>query len=333
MTAPTLVRGLATAAIRESPAALAACALWKSYRGAPALRGVDLAIAPGEVVGLIGPNGSGKSTLVSLIAGLLHPDEGTINVGGFDTVREPRRTRARISLAPQDIGLYPVLTGFENLAHFGRLAGLGKGRLTGRIDQLRVALGLEDLLEKRVATMSGGERRRVQTATAMLRRPLLLLLDEATSSVDVESRLLVLEEVRRLADEGTAVCYATHHFDEIDALGATIALLDHGQVIARGSSRELLRRHATPIIELEFAGPVPDLDVDEPTRVAGQTLQVLTERPAVTVVDVLARLGPAAGSLRSLEVIHPTLERVFIELTGRRMHDPATAGHAGRWAS
>ncbi|HUG83834.1 MAG TPA: ABC transporter ATP-binding protein, partial [Euzebya sp.] len=209
--------------------------LTKRYGQTTVLNAVDLQVARGEIVGLIGPNGAGKTTLVSIVAGLVRPDEGTIAIGGVDPQRTPLRARRLIGLAPQDLGVYPTATVAENLHLFAGLAGLRRGEAKRHIAELAQVLGLAALLQQRVQTLSGGQKRRLHTAAALLHRPPLALLDEPTVGADVETRAMLLRVVRDLADEGTAVVYTTHYLHELEHLGATIAVLEQGRVVARGT--------------------------------------------------------------------------------------------------
>src|SRR6516162_3474926 len=190
--------------------------LRKGYGSRLALAGVDLDVAAGAIVGLVGPNGAGKTTLVSIVAGLRHPDAGTVEVAGYDAVAAPARVRPLIGLAPQDTGLYATLTVRDNLAYFAGLAGL-RGRERRRsVDAVADALALCDLLDRRAGQLSGGERRRVHSAIALVHRPPLVLLDEPTTGADVETRAGILTMVRGLADAGSAVVYSTHYLHEIE---------------------------------------------------------------------------------------------------------------------
>ncbi|MDQ1434448.1 MAG: type transport system ATP-binding protein, partial [Actinomycetota bacterium] len=194
----------------------------KSYGATVALDGVDLVVEPGTIVGLLGRNGAGKTSLVSVVAGLLRPDAGRVLVAGVDIAREPRRARALIGLAPQDTGVYLPLSVRDNLRFFGGLSDLhGRERAT-RIDEVGAALMLDDLLDRRARDLSGGERRRLHTAIAVLHRPRLVLLDEPTTGADVQTRHELLRLVTDLSREGSAVVYSTHYLQEIEELGAGV---------------------------------------------------------------------------------------------------------------
>jgi ABC-2 type transport system ATP-binding protein len=221
-------------------ALLAATGLVKRFGQTVALDGFDLAVAAGEIAGLVGHNGAGKSTFARITAGLVTPDAGAVLVDGLDASRAADRVRPMLGLAPQELALYPTATARENLFAFGGLYGLRRAEARRRIDQLAAALALDDVLERRVRDLSGGQQRRLQAATAMIHRPRVLLLDEPTVGADPITRDALLAVVRATADDGAAVVYTTHYLPELDTLGATLAVADHGRVVARGSRAELL---------------------------------------------------------------------------------------------
>ena len=316
--------GADSAELGRSGAMLHVSGLRKSYGEIEALRGVDLDVAAGEIVALLGPNGAGKTTLVSIVAGLRKADTGVVEVDGLDAQRRSAEVRRRIGLAPQDTGIYPVVSVRRNLLLFGQLAGLGRAELRRRIDQVAEALDIGELLDRQAGKLSGGQKRRVHTAIALLHRPALLLLDEATTGADVETRGHILELVRQLAAEGSAVLYSTHYLAEVEALGSAVAILDRGQVIARGDVGDLIGAHAVPVIELTFDGEVPAISSLDRAAIEGERLRLPTRDPAATLVEVLPQVPP--GALSSVEIIRPSLEAVYLALTGRRYDEADREG-------
>lgn len=302
--------------------------LRKSYRDVPALRGVDLDVAGGQIVALLGPNGAGKTTLVSIVAGLRRADAGTVEVAGHDALSRSAEVRRHIGLAPQDTGIYPVVSVRRNLALFGELAGLGRAALRERIDEVAEALDITDLLDRQAGKLSGGQKRRVHTAIALLHRPRLLLLDEATTGADVETRGHILELVRRLAAEGSAVLYSTHYLAEVETLASDVAILDRGLVIATGNVADLVGAHAMPVVELTFDGEVPAIVAGDGAIVEGNRLRLPAPDPARTLVEVVPKVPP--GALSSVEIIRPDLEAVYLALTGRRYDEADREGTTGR---
>jgi ABC-2 type transport system ATP-binding protein len=206
--------------------------LTKRYRGRPAVSEVTFAIGAGRILGLLGPNGAGKTTILRTVAGLTRPDGGSIEVDGD------------LAFAPQDVGLCPPLSVRQNIAIFGELAGVGRGRALGAaVDRVAEELGVTGLLDRRVRSLSAGERRKVHVAGALVARPPLLLLDEPTTSLDTPSRAALLDVVRDRAKGGAAVCYSTNHLEEAERLADEVAFLDAGTVVAAGSVGELTAGH------------------------------------------------------------------------------------------
>ena len=291
----------------------------KRYGTVEALRGVDLAVVAGEICALVGPNGAGKTSLVSIVAGLRRPDEGEVEVGGLDVTRHREQVGRLLGLAPQELAIYPTIRVRDNIVVYGELAGLRGAELRRRVDETAEALGITDLLARRADALSGGQKRRLHTAMALVHRPPLLLLDEPTVGADIESRHQLLQLVRQLAAEGAAVCYSTHYLPEVEVLGASVAVLDAGRVIARGGLAELLAAHAEAAVELAFHGAPPAHLAATPGAVVdGDRLRVPAVDPAATAASLLSAIRPDDPALAGVEVIHPTLESVYLALAGRR---------------
>ena len=299
-------------------AVLAVEGLRKAYGPIEALRDVDLVIEEGEIVGLLGPNGAGKTTLVSVVAGLVRPDAGSVRVGRIDCLRHPREARRLIGLAPQETGVYPLVRVYDNLLLFGRLAGLPRAALRRRIEEVGEALDLARLFGRPARLLSTGERRRLHTATALLHRPPLLLLDEPTVGADVHARRLLLGVVRDLSAQGSAICYSTHYLPEVEALGASVAILDGGRIIGRGPIGQLVAAHSRTTVQITFDGPAPAVPPEGDCQRDGSVLRVPVRDAATSLTPLLVGLGPDVGRVRSVEVVEPGLEGVFLALTGRR---------------
>lgn len=306
-----------------SDTALRVTGVCKSYVDHQALSDVDLVIAPGQVVGLLGPNGAGKTTLLSIVAGLLHADSGRIHVNGWDVTSEPLKAQRTIGFAPQSTGVYEPLTVEENLRYFGALAGL-KGRGLGlRVNHLTDALLLGNLRSKQCQHLSGGEKRRVHTAIALIAEPPLALLDEPTVGADIETRAALIAVVQGLAAEGTAVLYTTHYLPEVESLKADVVMIDHGHVVAKGTIDQLVAEHGTGELELRFNGPAPRVEGAGLTMLIDcDRIVVSTSEPAAVAVGLLDRLGDDIHRLQDMRIVRPSLENVFLTLTGRRLHEP-----------
>ena len=285
----------------------------------PALDHVDLDLRPGEVCGLLGPNGAGKTTLVSIIAGLRSPDEGRVTVDGMDVATGGTEARRLVGLAAQETSIYPTVTVRQNLELFTRIAGFRGKAVAKRIDEVSDMVELDHLLDRQARALSGGEKRRLHTAMALVHRPRVLLLDEPTTGVDIGTRSRLLEAISTLAaTEGCAVLYSTHYLPEVEELGATVAILDHGRILARGPLDQLVADHGAGIVELTFDGPPPDLGaLVAGATVDGETVRITTDSPAATAAAMMGRLGADAERLESVELGRPSLETVFISVTGR----------------
>jgi len=292
--------------------------LSKAYGLRQALHAVDLEVAAGEIAALLGRNGAGKTTLVSIVAGLRSADSGRVVIGGVDALADPRRARANLGLAPQETGVYPTLSCRDNLRLFTGLAGMGRKESRVAIDDLAELLGLTELLDRRAKEMSGGERRRLHTAIALVGHPSLVLLDEPTVGADVQTRSQLLRVVRDLALEGAAVVYSTHYFPEVAELDASVAILECGRVLARGSINKVVAQHAVGTVELVFAGHTPDLTQLFPRNAvttSGPRVQIKTNDTAAVTGTVLANLDTRAVNLCGLSASQPSLESAFRQLT------------------
>jgi len=222
--------------------------------------------------------------------------------------------------------VYVTLRVRDNLRFFAGLAGMGRAEAKARIEELALALGLEELLDRRASQLSGGEKRRVHTAIALLHRPALVLLDEPTTGADVRTRAQILDLVRGLARDGSAVVYSTHYLQEIETLHADVAFLDRGRIVARGNLAELVDRHGTSSLELTFVGSVPPAARVDGAVVDGATVRIPAADPAARAAQLIPKLGADTGALRSIEILRPSLESVYLAVTGRKYEaDPAEA--------
>jgi ABC-2 type transport system ATP-binding protein len=298
---------------------LYANAVRKSYGSKEVLKGVDLEVAPGEIVGLLGGNGAGKTSFVSIVAGLRPATSGTVLVNGIDALKEPRRARRFLGIAPQDLGIYPTMTVRRNLLFFGELAGLRGAELRSRVEETAQALSLDPMFEQVSGTLSGGQQRRLHTAMAMLHKPPLLILDEPTVGADVRTRQEILDTVKALAAEGRGVIYSTHYMPEIEDLGASVAILHGGEIVARGSIAELIASHSEPFVELTFDGPAPDLALRGDIDRDDAALRIKNVEPTQAVHEALSALGPEpVPRLLSVEIVRPSLESVYLAITAQR---------------
>lgn len=223
-------------------AAISVSGLVKRYHGSDevTLNGLDLEVREGEIFGLLGPNGAGKTTTLSIVCGLLRATSGTVRVFGEDVTRHPGRIKHLLGFVPQDIALYQTLTGRENLEFFGRMYGLYGASLKSRVDELLAVVGLEKSADRKVATYSGGMKRRANLAAGILHQPRLLVLDEPTVGIDAQSRGVIFENLRALSDAGKTMVYATHYMEEAQKLCTRVAIMDSGRVLLQGPPAQLV---------------------------------------------------------------------------------------------
>jgi ABC-2 type transport system ATP-binding protein len=288
-----------------------------------ALDGLSLSVSTGEIVGLLGPNGAGKTTTVDVCCGLRVPDAGTSSVLGADSVRAQKEVRKNIGVVPQDSGLYLELTAYEHLRLSAALYGLKDP--DSRIDQMLQLMGLSDRRNKRVSTFSGGMRRRLALARSLLHDPPVLFLDEPTLGVDIQGRRVLWDHVAHLRDEGRSVLLTTNYLDEATALCDRVAIIDRGQLIAFESPSDLRREGGiTVVLNCGAATPkVADLlrtrdDVAEVLETESSLRVRLTHDGAeAAVVEAAA----SVGKIIALRVEEPSLEDVFLNLTGRALRE------------
>ncbi|WEV66187.1 MULTISPECIES: ABC transporter ATP-binding protein [unclassified Bifidobacterium] len=235
--------------------------LKKSFGDHQVLKGIDLALPYGSMLGLLGRNGAGKSTLISILTGLSRQSSGRATVCGIDVKHSKSGELGHaVGLAPQQLGLYPQLTAMQNLVNFGMLQGLSGKRAKARASELLEIFSLESQAKQKASRLSGGQQRRLHTAIALVHHPRLLFLDEPTVGADIDARASIFEAVKAIAAEGTAIVYTSHYLDEFERLGADIAFLDGGQIVESGTQREVIDRHAEAVIEATFEGGTqPDI--------------------------------------------------------------------------
>ena len=300
--------------------------LAKHFGDTRALDGVDLAIRQGTVYGLLGPNGAGKTTTIRILATLLKPDSGTATVLGHDVVRDARRVREKVSLTGQYASVDEDLTGHENLVLMGRLLGLSWRDARARAVELLDAFDLEDAAARQVRTYSGGMRRRIDIAASLVAIPEILFLDEPTTGLDPRSRNQVWELVRRIAGEGTTVLLTTQYLDEADRLAERMAVIDHGRVIAEGTSLELKASVGSNALHLRLADAGQRAEAQRlVTRVLGDgvlpgsdPLEVAARlQKAEQAAAVLSALAERGIEVAQFSVGNPSLDEVFLALTGR----------------
>ncbi len=320
----------------DGRAAIVVRGLEKSYGKIRALSGVDLDAERGTVFGLLGPNGAGKTTIVRVLTTLLKPDAGTASVVGLDVVRDAKALRERIGLAGQYAAVDENLTGLENLVMVGRLYGFRRADARVRGQELLERFELEDAAKRAVRGYSGGMRRRLDLAAALVAKPPVLFLDEPTSGLDPRSRLSLWGVIETLVAEGTTVLLTTQYLDEADRLADKIAVIDHGRVIASGTSDDLKDRVGGERLEVQIDhGAAAEAAVralapmsDEAPQAADGVVSVSVRRRGGAIVEAIHRLSEAGVGVDDVNLRRPTLDDVFLTLTGHAAEEDG-AGEDG----
>jgi ABC-2 type transport system ATP-binding protein len=290
--------------------------LRKAFGQITAVAGVSFDIRDGETFGLLGPNGAGKSTTIGMLTGVIRPDGGSVLV---DRTKLPSdaATRKLIGVAPQALSLYEELTAAENLRFFARLYDLSASQLRERVDWGLHFAGLADRHKDRVKTFSGGMKRRLNLAVALVHDPRIIFLDEPTVGVDPQSRNHVFERIEELRADGRTVIYTTHYMEEAQRLCDRVAIMDHGAVLDLDTVAALVQRYGgRAVVKAELARPPADQSI-LPAPAEGLSLRFESERP----LEEIGRLSSNGVSFQTLEVTRPDLETVFLTLTGRSLRD------------
>lgn len=301
----------------------------KGFAAVHAVDHVSFAVQPGEVFSLLGPNGAGKSTTISMIAGLLVPDEGDAYILGHSITRDGAQAKASTGVVPQEIALYQDLSARENLEFWGKMYGLRGSALQGRVDEVLEMIGLSERQRDRVEKYSGGMKRRVNIGVALLHKPAVIIMDEPTVGIDPQSRRHILDGVKALQAEGATILYTTHYMEEAQELSDHIAIMDQGQIIASGTHDELVHLVGEQDrIDLQLSEPLGDI-LSQWRAIPGAT-QVIVEDGHVTVLSedsnvLLPRLFDVANAhdvrITAVDIQEPNLETVFLHLTGRALRD------------
>ncbi|MCB5182197.1 ATP-binding cassette domain-containing protein [Streptomyces antimicrobicus] len=317
--------------------AIEAEGLVKNYKTHQALRGVDLAVPEGTVLGLLGPNGAGKTTTVRILSTLLTPDAGTARVAGFDAVRKPKEVRRRIGLTGQYAALDERLTGRENLHLIGTLLHLGRRNVRGKAEELLERFALTDAGDRVVRTYSGGMRRRLDLAASLLVDPPVLFLDEPTTGLDPTSRLMLWGMIREQVDRGVTVLLTTQYLEEADMLADRIVVIDAGKVIAEGTADELKQKVGGERLEVAPALADHTPLVVSALAAGSVSAPVVADNGRTVSVPLTGGMGDVAAAARAVEglgidiaefaVRRPSLDDVFVTLTGRTAEPQEKPAH------
>lgn len=309
---------------------LEAIRLSKTFKGKKAVQEVNLYLDSGESVGLIGPNGAGKSTTISMISSLMKPTSGEIKLNGVNTIQNPREIRKILGVVPQELALYQELSAYENLKFFGSIYKLKGEELEKRIQETLEMVGLKDRQKDVVKTFSGGMKRRINIAAALLHNPKILILDEPTVGIDPQSRNHILQTVRQLNEQnGTTILYTSHYMEEVEQLCDRLYIMDHGEIIASGTKEELLSILAaddTIKVEMskmnaEFAEHVKTIDGVRKTEFSHTQMKIIARKGSNLITELVHLADQYDLQVVQFHTETPSLEDVFLHLTGRTLRD------------
>jgi len=311
-----------------SSPAIEAQALRRTFKGGiEAVRDIDLTVSAGEVFGFLGPNGAGKTTTVRMLCTLLPPTAGSARVAGLDVVADAAEVRTRIGVALQEIGLDPIQTGRELLELQCGLYGITGADATKRTNELLQLVGLMEAADRRIKGYSGGMKRRLDLASALVHTPDVLFLDEPTTGLDPASRLTIWDEIRRINGEGTTVFLTTQYMEEADSLCDRLAIIDEGRLAADGTPESLKAQMGHDVVTLALNGAdasataaaVGDLAGLERVVTEAEALALYVDDGANSIAEIVRRLDRASIQVGAIAVARPTLDDVFLQATGRRL--------------
>ena len=333
-------RILRLATLLETENLLRVSRLDKSYDGFQAVKSVSFDIRKGEIFGLLGPNGAGKTSTISIIAGLIPHSGGEVFIDGVPSTENSLGTRSKVGLVPQELAIYPKLSGYENLEFFGRLYGLKKQDLSQRISEMLSLVGLSDRAKDLSTNYSGGMKRRLNLAIGLMHRPQLLLLDEPTVGVDPQSRNHIFEGVKELNRKGLTVLYTSHYMEEVEALCDRVGIMDGGVLVACDTISNLVAKMGGSVIEIGIEGDsllpgvlealktqsnVNALELIDTSPAdlpkAASLLRLRTDRPSHALPEIVSTLTSLNQTFQSLSIKEPNLEDVFLSLTGKSLRD------------
>ena len=300
----------------------------KSFGTTKAVDNISLSLEKGAFYGLLGPNGAGKSTTINILSTVLKPDEGAVSINGFDLLKEPQKCKQSIGIVPQEIALYEELSAYDNLMFWGGLYNLSGNTLKQNINDTLELMGLSDRKNDKINSYSGGMKRRINIAAALLHRPQLLLMDEPTVGIDPQSRNLIFDVLEKLHGDGMTIIYTTHYMEEAERLCNRIGIIDHGKIIGEGTLDELRATSNTKDIVKIQTGNLNDIQItavknhwNESVAVEEHSISISEKNEEVPLMDQLVFLNKNEIEIKKVEIIPVNLETIFLNLTGRTLRD------------
>ncbi|WP_288149032.1 ABC transporter ATP-binding protein [Bacteroides acidifaciens] len=303
----------------------------KSYKDKKVLKGISFSVKEGEILGLLGPNGAGKSTLINCICGLAKIDGGAVEVFGLDNSKNAKVIRQQMGVVPQDIAVVEELSAYENCMFMGGLYSLKGNELKTKVKEALEFVGLWDRRKDIPGKYSGGMKRRLNIACALVHRPKLLIMDEPTVGVDPQSRNYIMESIRKLNDEGTTIIYTSHYMEEVEELCDRIVIVDEGTKIAEGTCEELVKEVSeNEMIKIGISKGMPDAAKLEKLKNTKRVIEVVENEEGFVVKsakgednlrDIIQFMNDEQIVFNTINVIRPSLEHVFLEKTGKSLRD------------
>lgn len=302
----------------------------KKYETKLSVNHLNLEIAQGEIFGLLGPNGAGKSTTIHLLAGLLGLDSGEIRLDGYSVAKDPLEVKRRIGLVPQELAIYNLLSARENVTFFAKLYGLRGHVLKERVEEALEFTGLQNFAKDKPETFSGGMKRRLNIACAIMHRPKLIIMDEPTVGIDPQSRNHILESVKKLNEMGSTIIYTSHYMEEVEAISTRVGVMDQGRLVAHGTKEELIQQAGLKerlILECNRLTEEAAEEIRTHPRVSlfhrseASKVELVLEQSQTYLQDLLFIISKHGLALQKLTRVEPDLESLFLKLTGRTLRD------------
>ncbi len=303
--------------------------LKKHFNKTKAVDNISFKVEKGEILGLLGPNGAGKSTTISIISTLLKADEGKILYKGVDIEKNPKQIQSELGFVPQEIALYPSLSGYDNLKFWGRIYGLKGDKLKEKIKEVSQIIGIDKRLKDRVEEYSGGMKRRLNIGSALLHNPEIIILDEPTVGIDPQSRKHILDSVKEINKKGSTVIYTSHYMEEVEYLCDKICIMDEGKIIAQGTKEDLIQSISAEekiILQVEnisrkMIEEIKKIPYVDKIAYGENEITIQKKGNNVDYSEILELISKNQGHLTSMDIRKPDLEFVFLALTGRALRD------------
>src|SRR6056297_3096560 len=301
----------------------------KYFNETKAVDNISFKVERGDILGLLGPNGAGKSTTISIISTLIKADEGNVLYKGVDIEKEPKKIQKQLGFVPQEIALYPSLSGYDNLKFWGKIYGLKGNKLKEKIEDVSQIIGINKRLKDKVEEYSGGMKRRLNIGSALLHNPEIIILFEPTVGIDPQSRKHILDSVKEINKKGSTVIYTSHYMEEVEYLCHRICIMDEGRIIAQGTKDELLQSISAEeeiILEVdnlneEMMNSINEIFYVDKIAYGENEITIQKKGNNVDYSEILELISKNQGHLTSMDIRKPDLEFVFLALTGRALRD------------